>query len=226
MGTGLSDPFEINLGNQIRPPTNYGVDGLTNGTFEEGPTLPPSNPPFNSFGFIPDRLKCVDGKPRLRIMIIELWGDSGHVGVVPASQGSNLRRTGCEHARDALSGRDHDPLGIRGLLLPASGSQSASDSMQFKIEELVGGPGSAVASVRFSRDMSYRPNLDEVRGRSGHHGDGRKSVPLFLCLSLCRITAPCWQLSWMMQSLGSGWCREFRRRFFRPTPFSGRLANR
>jgi hypothetical protein len=40
-GDGLSDPLEINLGTS--PTTgNSSVDGLTNGTFEEGPTLPPN----------------------------------------------------------------------------------------------------------------------------------------------------------------------------------------
>ena len=144
-GDGLSDPFEISLGTDPKSET-FSIDGLTNGTFEEGPTLPPNG----TFYFIP-QAEVRGWRTSASDRIIELWG-SGHNGV-PAEQGrifaeldANMRGTLYQDVIMTRSGYvDYSFL---------HRARNPSDSMQFKIEELVGGPGSAVASVRYSRDLS------------------------------------------------------------------------
>ncbi|NBS50279.1 MAG: hypothetical protein EBS97_06700, partial [Verrucomicrobia bacterium] len=148
-GDGASDPLEISLGTDPKAAT-FSIDGLTNGTFEEGPTLPPNNPPVNSFSFIPEG-QVRGWKTTASDHIIELWY-SGHEGV-PSYQGpifaeldANMRGTLYQDVIMTRSGYvDYSFL---------HRARNTADSMQFKIEELVGGPGSAVAAVRYSRDFT------------------------------------------------------------------------
>ncbi|NDD15211.1 MAG: hypothetical protein EB072_21905, partial [Betaproteobacteria bacterium] len=135
----------ISLGTDPKSAT-FSIDGLTNGTFEEGPTLPPNN----QFYFIP-QAEVRGWQTTASDRIIELWG-SGHNGV-PAEQGrifaeldANMRGTLYQDVIMTRSGYvDYSFL---------HRARNTTDSMQFKIEELVGGPGSAVSSVRYSQNFT------------------------------------------------------------------------